>query len=126
MVSPIKLAERKGLEPSASGVTGRRYNRLNYRSVTWPCGLFAPALRDRKIGFRRNARNTLAEQKGLEPSASGVTGRRYNRLNYCSAWWAVQDLNLWPSACKADALPTELTARFVPAFLGHAALAVNA
>ena len=27
------LAERKGLEPSASGVTGRRYNRLNYRSV---------------------------------------------------------------------------------------------
>ena len=26
------LAERKGLEPSASGVTGRRYNRLNYRS----------------------------------------------------------------------------------------------
>ncbi len=31
------MAERKGLEPSASGVTGRRYNRLNYRSVTWPC-----------------------------------------------------------------------------------------
>ncbi len=28
-----KMAERKGLEPSASGVTGRRYNRLNYRSV---------------------------------------------------------------------------------------------
>ena len=31
----IFLAERKGLEPSASGVTGRRYNRLNYRSA---CG----------------------------------------------------------------------------------------
>gem|GEM_PF-1388192 len=29
----LLLAERKGLEPSASGVTGRRYNRLNYRSV---------------------------------------------------------------------------------------------
>lgn len=27
----------------------------------------------------------VAEQKGLEPSASGVTGQRYNRLNYCSA-----------------------------------------
>ncbi len=26
------LAERTGLEPAASGVTGRRYNRLNYRS----------------------------------------------------------------------------------------------
>ncbi len=28
----MQMAERKGLEPSASGVTGRRYNRLNYRS----------------------------------------------------------------------------------------------
>lgn len=33
------LAERKGLEPSASGVTGRRYNRLNYRSVVGSTGL---------------------------------------------------------------------------------------
>ncbi len=29
-----KMAERTGLEPAASGVTGRRYNRLNYRSVS--------------------------------------------------------------------------------------------
>ncbi len=52
----------------------------------------------------------MAERKGLEPSASGVTGRRYNRLNYRSAWcervshpggkfppkpwWAVQASNL--------------------------------
>ena len=35
------LAERKGLEPSASGVTGRRYNRLNYRSaVAWGGGQY--------------------------------------------------------------------------------------
>lgn len=26
-------------------------------------------------------------------------------------WWAVQGLNLRPSACKADALPAELTAQ---------------
>jgi hypothetical protein len=26
------MAERTGLEPAASGVTGRRYNQLNYRS----------------------------------------------------------------------------------------------
>ncbi len=32
------MAERKGLEPSASGVTGRRYNRLNYRSVVHMVG----------------------------------------------------------------------------------------
>ena len=54
----------------------------------------------------------MAERKGLEPSASGVTGRRYNRLNYRSAgWWAVQDLNLRPPPCEGDALPAELTAR---------------
>ena len=28
----LNFAERTGLEPAASGVTGRRYNRLNYRS----------------------------------------------------------------------------------------------
>ncbi len=40
------LAERKGLEPSASGVTGRRYNRLNYRSMVGSTGLepVAPAV----------------------------------------------------------------------------------
>ncbi len=33
-------------------------------------------------GFSRK----VAEPKGLEPSASGVTGRRYNQLNYGSAY----------------------------------------
>ena len=39
-----ELAERTGLEPAISGVTGRHSNRLNYRSgahayrVVWPCG----------------------------------------------------------------------------------------
>ena len=27
-------------------------------------------------------------------------------------WWAVQDLNLWPSVCKTDALTAELTAHW--------------
>ncbi len=48
-----------------------------------------------RVNWRANKKKTLqlvqglkfpvAEQKGLEPSASGVTGQRYNRLNYCSA-----------------------------------------
>ena len=50
-------------------------------------------------GHLHSAPCFLAERKGLEPSASGVTGRRYNRLNYRSGWWAVQDLNLWPPPC---------------------------
>ncbi len=39
----------------------------------------------------------LAGSKGLEPSASGVTGRRYNQLNYDPIvlfWWAKQGSNL--------------------------------
>ena len=48
----------------------------------------------------------LAGSTGLEPAASGVTGRRYNRLNYnpriitCEKfqlkrlWWAKQGSNL--------------------------------
>ncbi len=30
----------------------------------------------------------MAELTGLEPAASGVTGRRYNQLNYSSAFYA--------------------------------------
>ena len=29
------LADRTGLEPATSGVTGRHSNQLNYRSTTW-------------------------------------------------------------------------------------------
>jgi hypothetical protein len=55
----------------------------------------------------------MAGPTRLELATSGVTGRRSNQLNYdpdsveqqVKTWWAVQDLNLWPPACKADALP---------------------
>ena len=77
------MAERKGLEPSASGVTGRRYNRLNYRSAI-------PV-----VQAQRNFRVSSRER----PAGAG------------EAWWAVRGLNPRPPACKADALPTELTAR---------------
>ena len=44
------MATRKGLEPSTSGVTGRRSNQLNYRAI-------------------------LAGAEGLEPSARGFGDR---------------------------------------------------
>ena len=59
-------------------------------------------------------KDKLATPKGLEPSTSAVTGRRSNQLNYravFSLWWELQGSNLWPSACKADALPAELSSR---------------
>ena len=53
----------------------------------------------------------MAGTTGLEPAASAVTGQRSNQLNYVPGfatgmpnWWAVQDSNLRPPACKAGAL----------------------
>ena len=59
----------------------------------------------------------MAQRTGLEPATPGVTGRYSNQLNYhCTVadsddigWWVVTDSNRRHSACKADALPTELT-----------------
>ena len=37
----------------------------------------------------------MATTKGLEPSTSGVTGRRSNQLNYmATVWWEQQGSNL--------------------------------
>ncbi len=58
------LAERKGLEPSASGVTGRRYNRLNYRSVWMSLGRTSCA------AFARAPYSRTREQRGNTPTAN--------------------------------------------------------
>ncbi len=64
----------------------------------------------------------VAQRTGLEPATPGVTGRYSNQLNYrctCNTlkikyghklWWALTGSNRRHSACKADALPTELSA----------------
>ena len=97
----FRLAGRTGLEPAASGVTGRRYNRLNYRPKN-----------DISDYVKQRRKEKVAGRTGLEPAASGVTGRRYNRLNYRptlflfkAPWWAKQGSNLRHPACKAGALP---------------------
>ncbi len=73
---------------------------------------------------RPKGERSLAGSTGLEPAASGVTGRRSNQLNYDpelklsiprivadsrqpprGRWWAVKDSNLRQPACKAGALP---------------------
>ena len=64
----------------------------------------------------------MATRKGLEPSTSGVTGRRSNRLNYraiCNIymwkqanllfpWQGQKDLNPRHAVLETAALPTEL------------------
>ena len=67
----------------------------------------------------------MATRMGLEPTTSAVTGRHSNQLNhraiggsyinFCQnkKWWALTGSNRRHSACKADALPAELSARMV-------------
>ena len=60
----------------------------------------------------------MAGLTGLEPAASGVTGRRSNQTELQPRdfkdlrWWAEPGSNRRPSRCKRDALPTELSAHF--------------
>jgi len=62
------VAGRTGLEPAASGVTGRRYNQLNYRPKRFSCVLYSVTY----------CASTLSRQvlpvggTGLEPATSGV------------------------------------------------------
>ena len=76
------MAERTGLEPATSGVTGQHSNQLNYRSALCCCALPTPR---RARHCRAMARVELAERTGLEPATSGVTGQHSNQLNYRSA-----------------------------------------
>ena len=39
-------------------------------------------------------RYPVATLMGLEPTISGVTGRRDNRLRYSATWWEQQGSNL--------------------------------
>ena len=69
----------------------------------------------------------LVGSSGLEPPTSCLSGTRSNHLSYeplflrvcgfsvlayCPTWWRWWDSNPWPSACRADALPTELHPHF--------------
>lgn len=70
----------------------------------------------RKLRLRRERKNRLRSAAGLEPATSGPPVLCH--LSY--ALWTVQESNLRPSACDADALPSEPTVQKL-ACLGPAA-----
>ena len=74
------MAERTGLEPATSGVTGQHSNQLNYRSALETVNL--RILHDKSLYWK--AFIQVAERTGLEPATSGVTGQHSNQLNYRS------------------------------------------
>ena len=82
----------------------------------------------------------MAQRTGLEPATPGVTGRYSNQLNYrclgrlafcllkdplAKKWWVMTDSNRRHSACKADALPTELITLAVGVYYIHLHMAVK-
>ena len=84
------MATRKGLEPSTSGVTGRRSNQLNYRAIF--CIGHSVAL---FLSGRGRRNRTL--------------GTRFWRpllylLSYTPIWWAFTDSNRGPTGYEPVAL----------------------
>ena len=86
-----QMATRKGLEPSTSGVTGRRSNQLNYRAIK--CFMMNRSLCHFSGRGRRN--RTL--------------GTRFWRpllylLSYTPMWWAFTGSNRGPTGYEPVAL----------------------
>ena len=54
------------------------------------------------------ARSRIVEAKGFEPSTSCLQSRCSTGLSYAPWWWRRPVSNRRPSACEADALPSEL------------------
>ena len=85
---------------------------LSYSSISGPFGTMQPVL---TVVFK------MATRKGLEPSTSGVTGRRSNQLNYRaihfyiengllrnSHWQGQKESNPRHAVLETAALPAEL------------------
>ena len=86
-----RMATRKGLEPSTSGVTGRRSNQLNYRAIlvsifTASAGyLFGRGRRIRTLGTR-------------------FWRPMLYQLSYTPKWWAFTGSNRGPAGYEPAAL----------------------
>ena len=51
---------------------------------------------------------------GIEPTTYWLqVSCSTNWAKSAHLWWRLRDLNPWPSACKADALPTELSLHII-------------
>ena len=84
------MATRKGLEPSTSGVTGRRSNQLNYRAIF----LYETQLSLYFSG--RGRRNRTLGTRFWRPLLY--------QLSYTPIWWAFTGSNRGPTGYEPAAL----------------------
>ena len=94
------MAVPTGIEPAISCVTGRHVNRY----TTGPLLLCITTL------FKK-----MAEEEGFEPP-HGLTRLSVFKTDpfsrtwvFLRIWWSLAGSNRWPPACKAGALPAELS-----------------
>ena len=90
------MATRKGLEPSTSGVTGRRSNQLNYRAIQeyekqQNCYFFGRGRRIRTLGTR--FWRPMLYQLSYTPI-----------IKKCLLWWTITDSNRGPTGYEPVAL----------------------
>ena len=85
-----RMATRKGLEPSTSGVTGRRSNQLNYRAI-----LFIK---------NSNAVNLLGRGRRIRTLGTRFWRPMLYQLSYTPKWWAFTGSNRGPAGYEPAAL----------------------
>jgi hypothetical protein len=120
-----------GLEPAASGVTGRRSNQLSYTPsktraclvavVAWFFYRTTPKMLLIRQEFKKNDPASLLRQTSItpkqhkqRPATSSAIITSYI-LGNIREWWVVRGSNPRPTRCKRVALPAELTTLFIPA-----------
>jgi hypothetical protein len=94
------MAGVTGLEPAASGVTGRRSNRLSYTPL-------------RAVFGQRRQRACTAWDSPSQGKVPYYQTAMPREARKGEAWWAVTGSNCRHPRCKRGALPTELTAQCV-------------
>ena len=86
------MATRKGLEPSTSGVTGRRSNQLNYRA---------------KLDFdiyQTEVRLNSGRGRRIRTLGTRFWRPMLYQLSYTPIWWAFRDSNPGPTGYEPAAL----------------------
>ena len=98
------MATRKGLEPSTSGVTGRRSNQLNYMAV---CAQFRFSLTQQTDYSTYNSRcKEFFYGRGRKIRTLDTRFWRplLYQLSYTPVWWAFRDSNPGPIGYEPTAL----------------------